>query len=773
MIRRISVQIEGRVQGVGFRPFIYQLAERYQLCGWALNSGEGVELEIQGENIDDFLMALRKEKPEAAQINKIKTNVITPIEESTFVIRESEKRAYCKVELPPDRRICNKCLTELNAPINRRYRDPFINCSQCGPRFTIIRALPYDRVQTSMVDFPLCRRCQGEYTNPINARFHTEGICCLECEPKLILWDLVKKRRVDSGAAIKALRHQLQVGKIVAIKGIGGYHLACCIEKNLIEKIRERKKRDLRPLAIMVKNLEVAKNYAWVTDEEAKLLTSHKAPIVLTKKNPHFILGDVLAPDTDRIGVMLPYTALHYLLLEEGLDALVMTSGNKSGEPIYYEDEKATTQLVDVADYILFHKRRIEIGIDDSVTRIVCGKEQIIRRARGYVPSPISLAYLKEQLGQTPASGLACGSDMKNTFCILREDQAYLSQHIGKLESISSLEFYKKSIQHFKKILGCNIGWIAYDLHPQYVTTRYAKAFKDKILIGIQHHKAHLASCMAENHLMNPVIGVVYDGTGYGEDGHIWGGEFFVGDLMNFERVGHLQYVKMLGGERAIIEPWRMAYSYLMHLEDTLGLDFNIRRHELYQQFGNASLEEGEQLLNISWEKSLFTPYTSSMGRLFDGVAALLGKGKKIHYEAEPAIWLEHQVKVLGEESYPYDINEEDKNRWVIGFDKMLKALMEDQDKGENITTLAVKFHQTIIEMTIEMCGKLRCIYNINQVALSGGVFQNQLILEGCMSGLIKKGFQVYWQQQVPTNDGGISLGQCALAWVKLQKEGV
>lgn len=770
MIKRISIQIEGRVQGVGFRPFIYQLAKRYQLSGWVFNNGEGVVLEIQGEQIDDFLTALVKEKPEAAQINKVRTNTIIPIEESEFVIQESKKRVCCKVEVPPDRRICNKCITELSESTNRRYKDPLINCSQCGPRFTIIQGLPYDRAKTSMIKFPLCKRCQEEYMTPNNVRFHTEGTCCPECEPKLILWDLGKKIIKDSVDVIKSLRYQLQIGKIVAIKGIGGYHLACRIEKNLIEELREKKKRDLRPLAIMVKNLEVAKNYAWINDEEAELLTSYKAPIVLSQKNPCFTLSDVLAPNTKRIGMMLPYTAIHYLLFEEGIDALVMTSGNRSGEPIYYKDKRAVTELIGVADYMLFHKRNIVIGIDDSVTSIVHGKEQIIRRARGYAPSPIALTYLKEHLGLSQVDGLACGSDMKNTFCILREDQAYLSQHIGKLESVNSFEFYKKSIQHFKKILDCKIKWLAYDLHPDYVTTRYANTFKDKILIGIQHHKAHLASCMAENHLIGPVIGVVYDGTGYGEDGHIWGGEFFVGDLMNFERVGHLQYVKMLGGEQAIIEPWRMAYSYLMHLEETLGCDFSIRRHELYEEFNTFLLEEGEQILNRSWEKSLFTPYTSSMGRLFDGVAALLGKGEKIYYEAEPAIWLEHQVKVLEEKSYPYDINEEEKNRWVIVFDKMLKAFLEDQDKGENSATLAERFHQTIIEMTVEMCEKLRCIYNINQVALSGGVFQNQVIIEGCISRLIKKEFQVYWQQQVPTNDGGISLGQCALAWIKLQK---
>ncbi|PHV71862.1 carbamoyltransferase HypF [Sporanaerobium hydrogeniformans] len=771
MVNRISIQIEGRVQGVGFRPFVYQLAQRYQLSGWVFNNAEGVVLEIQGEKIEAFLVALVDEKPEAAQINKILTKQKVPIKESEFIIRESEKRVDCRIELPPDRKICDRCLGELYTPTNRRYRDALINCSQCGPRFTMIKELPYDREQTTMVDFVKCEKCEEEYKNPSNHRFHTESICCPECEPQLLLWDGINKRRDHRVDAIQKLRYKLQEEQIVAIKGVGGYHLATLIKKELIEKLRERKKRDLRPLAIMVKDLKTAKKYGEVSDEEAKLLTSHQAPIVLVKKNLDFALGDVLAPDTERIGLMLPYMGIHHLLFEEGLEALVMTSGNLSGEPIDYEDEKALSHLEGMADYVLFHKRRIEIGIDDSVTCVIGGKEQIIRRARGYTPQPITLTYLKEQLQLAPISGLACGGDMKNTFCILREDQAYLSQHLGSIDTINGLAFYKKSIQHFKKILDCDIQWIAYDLHPHYITTQYAKEFKEKFLIGIQHHKAHLASCITENHLMDPVIGVIYDGTGYGEDGQIWGGEFFVGDLKGLERVGHLQYVKMLGGEQAIREPWRMAYSYLMHLEEALGIDLSARRHKLYNQFAKIALEEGEQLLAISWKKSLFTPYTSSMGRLFDGVAALLGKGEEIGYEAQAAIWLEHQVKDLTQESYPYDMAKEESGKWVIGFERMFKALIRDQSKGEKVSTLAAKFHQTIICMTVEMCEKLRYSYHLNQVALSGGVFQNHFIVEGCINGLLKKGFKVYWQQQVPTNDGGISLGQCALAWVKLQKE--
>lgn len=783
---RHSIQVKGTVQGVGFRPFVYSIAKALGLTGFVLNDGQGVNIEVQGDinKLEHFRELLVKEAPVPSYIAQIKWCELNTKEDHSFAIKPSITSLKPETYISPDMALCQTCKAELLRKADRHYHYPFINCTRCGPRFTIIQTLPYDRVNTTMSKFKLCPICQREYENPSDRRFHAEPTSCRACGPQLRLVNSLGQQ-LGEGKEIQVVGQLLKAGHIVAIKGLGGYHLACPINQDAIRRLREKKKRDQRPFAIMVKDVQTAAQYGYISERERELLLSPKAPIVLLNKKASCLQGEYIAPHTPTIGVMLPYTPVHELLFEDEIESLIMTSGNLSGESIYYTDEVAWDKLRGVADYFLMHNRKIHTGIDDSITRIVGEKEYVLRRARGYVPFPLDLSFLLSQKekneGEIPHI-LACGGEQKNTFCLTKKDKAFMSQHIGDLKHKSSLDFFEENIARFKCLFGIFPQIIAYDLHPDYLSTDYALAQKQPQKEGIQHHHAHIAACCVDNQVLEPVIGVAFDGTGCGEDGHIWGGEFFVGDYAQYKRVAHLQYVKILGGEKAIDEPWRMALSYLLHiekdgemyLEESQRTFLGAWKQRLCSNRNIKPVEDVLQCLSMQWENSMNAPLGSSMGRLFDTVSALMGLCERANYEAEGAIWLESLASTHGGQLYPYGLKEDEQGMVIIDVYHMLIAILESIVQGISYTHIATTFHHTIMHLTSDVCVKIRSVYDIKSVALSGGVFQNKILLEGCIEHLTRQGFKVYTHSKVPANDGGIALGQSAITlmrWLRKREE--
>jgi len=772
-VARISVR--GIVQGVGFRPFVYRLAAKHNLKGYVYNTSEDVKIEVEGEleAIKQFELELGIEAPPLAHIEGIAVTHHPPIGYKNFEIRHSIAEEGKYQLISPDIATCQACLSELLNPSDRRYRYPFTNCTNCGPRFTIIEDIPYDRPETTMRYFQMCPQCQAEYENPLDRRFHAQPNACPKCGPKVELVDNQGKRVAGSDALATASQ-LLKRGKIVAVKGLGGFLLACdASNEAAVKTLRERKRRPSKPFAIMVNNVNEIKKHCYVSPEEEKLLTCPQSPIVLMKWKAGSSVSREVAPNLEYLGGMLPYTPLHHILLKDTELPLVMTSGNLSEEPIAKDNDEALKRLSGIADYFLIHNRGIYSRYDDSVAIVERGTNQLVRRARSYAPYPIHLTFRARQV-------LGCGAEMKNTFCLTRDNYAFLGQHIGDMENMETLEHFDNTISLYEKLFRIEPEIIAYDLHPDYLSTKYAQELSKSSnikLIPVQHHHAHIASCMADNKLEASVIGVAFDGTGMGSDGYIWGGEFLVADYCSSDRVGHLEYLPLPGGDAAIKRPYRTAIGYVLSLlgKDTLmAIIASGAKHPPVAFIGEISeIEIG--IIKRQIENGLNSPLTSSMGRLFDAVSALVNIRGEIDYEGQAAVELEMAAYAYhceersdeaisnDKESYPYRIIVDEGMR-IVQLRDLLSAIIEDLEQGVSSGRISVRFHNTIARMTDEMCRLIADETGINQVALSGGVFQNRLLLRETIKLLENSGFQVFTHRQVPCNDGGISLGQAVVA---------
>ncbi|MFH1102196.1 MAG: carbamoyltransferase HypF [Pseudomonadota bacterium] len=745
------IEVAGIVQGVGFRPFVYQLANRLGLAGEVANTSDGVFIHIEGaaEAIDSFVRDLTEHPPPLAHITDVSACDVSGRGLTSFGIASSRKNRQQSTLISPDIAICNDCLKELFSPNDFRYRYPFINCTNCGPRYTIIEEIPYDRPKTSMKHFQMCDRCQAEYGDPADRRFHAQPNACHICGPRVFLYDRSRKK-IETPYPIETAAELLKNGSIVAVKGLGGFHLAVdATQSKPVRRLREKKHREEKPFALMSKDIETIRTYARITDEEASLLTSSQRPIVLLRKKYPNLLAEEVSPKNNYFGVMLPYTPLHYLLLDAGFSALVMTSGNLSEEPIAIENNEAFERLGDIAEYFLIHNRDIYLRSDDSIARHTAGSVRLIRRSRGFVPRPV---FLKKKY----PSVLACGAELKNTICLTKGDKAFLSQHIGDLENLATYDFLSMTADHMKRILDIRPDIIACDLHPDYLSTRYAETVSSgKKKIAIQHHHAHIAGCMAENRIAGPVIGLSFDGTGYGTDGAIWGGEVLMVEERQFTRIAHLGYVPMPGGEAVVKEPWRMAVSYLFN---AMGDDFRNRPVPMVEEMDSDKTTVLVEMI----KKKVNSPMTSSLGRLFDGVASILGLRHKVHYEGQAAMELEMAAGKGRGGIYDYEWGSGDP--YIIQTGPIIRGVVRDLEEGLAPSGISDKFHATIIRLFSHLCGEISKKTGIKQVVLSGGVFQNAILLEGFMALLMQNGFDVYTHSQVPANDGGISLGQAVVA---------
>ncbi len=766
-MERRHLHITGVVQGVGFRPFVYTLAKRLALTGWVLNNSQGVDIEIEGPpaDLDRFQVALQHESPPLARIESVAVTSAVPQGNPDFTIRESQSLPGATL-VSPDVRVCDDCLRELFDPNDRRYLYPFINCTNCGPRFTIIQDVPYDRPMTTMRVFPMCPDCQCEYTDPTNRRFHAQPNACWTCGPN-IKFQISNFKEPDSPVGLEALtkaREWLADGKIVAVKGIGGFHLACdATNDDAVAELRQRKGRVGKPFALMMPNVKTVEQFCVLNEHERALLTSRQRPIVLLQARPGNPISSLVAPGQNTLGVMLPYSPLHYLLLTadrgpqhpipnaQHPPALVMTSGNYSEEPIATRNDEALERLASLADAFLLHSRDIHARCDDSVTRVFAGAELPLRRSRGYAPYPVKLAI---ELRPT----LACGGELKNTFCLANGRYAFLSPHIGDLENYETLASYEAMIDSLKHLFRVEPEIIAYDLHPDYLSTQYAVRMGKAApatcdLRPVQHHHAHIAACMAENGISGPVIGVALDGTGYGADGRIWGGEFLVADFADFTRAMHLEYLPLPGGEAAIRNPWRIAVGYA----EALGLD--IERLPFLQNVTAKELRVCRQQVT----RGLNAPVTSSMGRLFDCIAALANVRTEVTYEGQAAMELEQisniKYQISNINSYLFGLDDEN-----IRVKSLLAEVIEDVRRGAHAGEIGAKFHCTIAEMILAVCERIRNETGLHEVALSGGVFQNVTLLGLAVPILRDAGFTVYTHSLVPPNDGGIALGQAVIA---------
>ncbi|MEK6636029.1 MAG: carbamoyltransferase HypF, partial [Planctomycetota bacterium] len=663
-------------------------------------------------------------------------------------------------------------------PGDRRYRYPFINCTNCGPRFTIVKDIPYDRINTTMSDFHMCHDCSSEYHDPKNRRFHAQPNACSSCGPRLKLLNN-EGFAVQTQDPISTVCTLLQDGKIVVIKGLGGYHLACdAMSGKTVSTLRKKKYREDKPFAVMMENIKTVRQLCHVNAKEENLLLSTQRPIVLLRKKSSCSMPHDIAPGNLYLGVMLPYTSLHYLVIKESGLSLVMTSGNVSDEPITFKDNEAYTRLKGIADYFLTHDREIFMRCDDSVVRVNENKIMIIRMARGYAPHPLKLEYtFTKQI-------LACGSFLKNTFCLTRRNHAFLSHHIGDLENTETLNSFESAIEHYKRLFYIEPEVIAYDLHPEYLSTKYALAQTPSLLslplngggvrvevkIGVQHHHAHIASCMAENGIKHKVIGVAFDGLGYGDDGNLWGGEFLIADLSGYERVGHLDYVPMPGGNKAIKEPWRMAISYLYQIygndiSSIPPLSLPQFRNEMMPKLNHTKLEIFMKMLS----QRINSPLTSSMGRLFDAVASILDLQHIVNYEGQAAIKLEQIADEYETGSYPFNINTTvgahcSVPLLIVQWQRIIEHIIEDLKRKTERSVISAKFHNSIVEMVSQVCIILRDGNGLCDVVLSGGVFQNNFLFNRLVKKLVSQKFNVHFHKRVPCNDGGISLGQAVIA---------
>jgi hydrogenase maturation protein HypF len=750
--KRVRYLFSGMVQGVGFRPFVYRLAVQYGLTGFVQNRPEGVVAEVEGppEALDSFLKNLGQELPPLARITDRSSFEIAISGDDAFQIIASHTQGHADVHITPDAAICADCLKELFDPADRRFRYPFINCTNCGPRLTIINTIPYDRANTSMSCFPQCPKCLAEYKNPADRRFHAEPNACPVCGPQMTLLN-AEGAIIITDEPVKAAIDLLTSGHILAVKGLGGFHLSVDAGSDeAVRKLRSRKYREEKPFAIMVRDVDRVKRIAEVNKEEEILLASPQRPIVLLKKIKNNIISDLIAPSVPNIGIMLPYAPLHYLLLENQFAALVMTSANQVDEPICTGNREAADRLRGIADYFLVHNRDILVRCDDSVAFVAAGKPQLMRRSRGYVPRPLAL---KELL----PSVLALGGQLKTTQCILKGNFAYLSPHIGDMETPQARDFFSESLTLMKRITESDPQIVACDYHPAYYSTRAAQELPAVKVIRVQHHHAHIVSCLADNGIQGEVIGLAMDGTGYGLDGNAWGGEFLIADETRLQRFGHLQYLVLPGGEKAIREPWRIAASLL---KSTYGQSWK----EIAVRLNLAPDQNTCEILDKVIANRINSPLSSGLGRLFDGVAALIGLRSRVSFEGQAAMELEAEAAASSGSAYPFNILRKNDNPYILDVTPMIKALVNDLAAGKNRRHIASSFHQTLSDAFVAMTSEIHQATGLKRVVLSGGCFQNKLLLEHSMDKLRNAGLEVYCHRNVPANDGGVSLGQAVVA---------
>ena len=741
MPRRKSIKIKGIVQGVGFRPFVYRLADELKLKGFVRNTTSGVEIEIEGTpaHANLFLKKLRSDAPPAARIDETSVEELDEKGYARFSIRDSKKSAGF-TQISPDIATCGDCLEEMFDHKDRRYGFPFINCTNCGPRYSIIRDTPYDRAKTSMRGFKMCPACAGEFRDATDRRFHAQPDCCTLCGPHYELLSITRQKashkisRIDVANPIQETAHLLKKGTIVAIKGIGGFHIACdATNCETVRRLRKLKHRPSKPFAIMASSDDLTR-IAYCNDAERRLLRSPIAPIMLLRKRKRIICDEV-SPKNPYLGVMLPYTPVHYMILEH-VPYLIMTSANIQDEPIVQSGRDVARKLSSLVSFYLDHNRPIENRCDDSVGYHLRGRGfSIIRRSRGYVPVPIDLP-------EPVLPTLAVGPYLKNTFTLANREEAYVSPHIGDLDNLQTLEFFHEMINKYKRWFRITPELIIHDLHPDYLSTKLALRIPGQ-KIGVQHHIAHFASCLGENKNKERTLGIIFDGTGYGLDGKIWGGEFFIGDLHEQQRVAHLQYLPLPGGESSIRKPYRIAIAYIRRL---LGKTTRI-----------APARE-TRIIHRMLEREHNLVYTSSMGRLFDCVSALLGVTREITYEAEAAINLEYTATPGVKGSYPFTITEDEP--LVIEIRDTLAAILEDRRKGVNKGIISARFHNTIVDFSLEATSRLSERYRTAQVLFSGGVFQNRYLLDLMTKRFLSRGFRVLTHHLLPNNDGCISYGQ-------------
>lgn len=741
-----QIHIRGLVQGVGFRPFIYRIAHTLRLNGTVENRNDGVWIRVfcDEKMLNEFLKAIRDQAPEASDIRDITVNKLEsgPIDAGFRILKSSDISDEITL-ISPDIAVCDACLEDM-ALQEHRINYPFINCTHCGPRFTIIRDLPYDRENTTMAPFEMCDRCRAEYEDIEDRRFHAQPIACNDCGPH---YTFFSNEGETSGIeeTLEQCAHYLIGGKIIAVKGLGGYFLACdALNREAVMRLRRNKKRENKPFAVMFRDLETIRKYAFTGTAEESLLTSWRRPIVVLET--HRDLAEPVSMGFHTVGAMLPYMPFHHLLFEKNVpEALVLTSGNLSDEPIYIDDHEAREVLGRVADGILSYNREIYNRVDDSVAQVVHGKQVLLRRSRGYAPAPLEMNISVDGV-------LATGAELVNTFCLGKGKQAFLSQHIGDLKNYETYSFYTESLSRFKKLFRVNPGVVACDLHPDYLSTRYAREC-ELPMIGVQHHHAHIASVMAEHGLNEPVIGVALDGTGYGTDGQIWGGEFLICTPEQFERKMHLEYVQMPGGDLAALEPWRMGYTYLL---DTFGEEADVLDIPFIRWLNeNKKVPLVRQMI----EKRINTPMTSSAGRLFDAVAAITGICRESTFHAEAPMRLENAIVSQTEEPYPWSIQD-----GILSFQDTIRSIVADVVRNVPSGIIAARFHQTVIGAIGDAVNIVARNSGIRKVALSGGSFQNRVLLSGCSSILEKNGYDIFIPRKVPANDGGISLGQLYIA---------
>ncbi|MGH4011619.1 MAG: carbamoyltransferase HypF [Pseudonocardiaceae bacterium] len=742
---RVEVRVEGVVQGVGFRPYVHGLAGRLGLSGRVGNDTAGVFVEVEGAEhaVSEFLAALPAQAPPLAVVEQVRTSRQAPTGEQGFHIVPSNVAGRRDTLVSADSATCADCLRELADPADRRFNYPFINCTNCGPRFTIVRDVPYDRPFTTMAPFAMCDACAAEYHDPADRRFHAQPVCCPACGPRLRLLDADGTEQ--PGDPVVEAAALLTGGAVLAVKGLGGYHVATLASgitgAAATALLRARKHREDKPFAVMVADLDAAHELCVIDPVGERVLAGRRRPVVLLSRRPEAPVAPAVAPGNRSLGLMLPYTPLHHLLVRATGGPIVLTSGNISDEPIAYRDDDAGHRLTGIADAFLTHDRAIHMRTDDSVVRVFRGAELPVRRSRGYAPEPLTLARPVRQ----PILG--CGAELKNTFCLARGRHAFVSHHIGDLENYETLRSFTEGIAHFGRLFDVTPEVVAYDLHPEYLSTKYALERPDVELVGVQHHHAHIASCLADNGDAGPVLGVAFDGLGYGTDGTLWGGEFLLADLTGFQRLAHLVPVPMPGGASAIRQPWRMAAAYL--------------GSEVPQELMRRNAGQWDAVLAMA-ARGLNAPLTSSAGRLFDAVAAILGVRDSINYEGQAAVELEQRADLTEKGSYPAAVTQGPALQ-LHGAD-LVHAAVADLRAGVPREVIATRFHHGVADAIVRVCLMLREATGVGAAALSGGVFQNVLLLERTVAGLERVGFRVLTHSRVPPNDGGISLGQVAIA---------
>jgi hydrogenase maturation protein HypF len=760
---RRCLLVRGIVQGVGFRPYVYRLARYFALTGFVKNTSLGVVIEVEGEDstVNSFERALPCEGPPLMRVVSVESTVLPPAYDETFEILASEAGENTLAWIPSDISVCDACILETHTPANRRYEYPFTNCTNCGPRYSIILDVPYDRAQTTMADFIMCDECRAEYEDPKDRRFHAQPNACPICGPSLRLTDRCGKGLPLHGtrAMLEAVNNLLRSGGIVAWKSLGGYQFACDARNDeAVQQLRDRKHRSEKAFAVMVRDVAIAASLCEISEQERSLLAGPEKPIVLLRRKTNSGISVGVAPGNPLLGIMLPYTPMHELLfriLDEKCgpgSALVVTSGNISEEPIVIDEIDAEEKLRSVADIFLHHNRAIHTRVDDSVARVVDEKCILQRRARGYTPAAFPIG--------SDAQVLACGAQQKSTLCLTKGGSAVLSQHLGDLENYETLQFFEQTLERMQRLFQVSPQVVAHDLHPGYLSTQFANRANFERRIGVQHHHAHIASCMAEHRLEGPVLGVALDGTGLGLDGTIWGGEFLVADLSGFERHAHLRNVMVAGGDKVAREPWRVARSYLLD-----AFDCAVPEGIAWQNFVPAA---SVRMLDSFLEKRIQTIETSSCGRLFDAVASLVGLHQIVSFEGQAAMALEAIASEEVDEAYDFSL--EGQEPLQVDLRPMVRRIVDDLQRGESVSKVSARFHNTLTAVVGDLCARMGRDTGLKRICLSGGCFQNVRLLRGCLRTLRSNGFEVFFPQQVPCNDAGIALGQAVVACELLRR---